>query len=148
MHIINMLITSFPKVPVGKTGKSVDVDWSVMDVDTIAALAWHGLKQKANDSNAGAAKAGTSEKDMIENVRAVVARHEANELAATRESDPVARELTKLATEHTAKFFRGKKPTPAEFTAKKNEYRGNAKLKELAQKLADMKAEAEIELDI
>lgn len=147
--IHDVLSGTFPKVPVGKTGQLVEVDWSKMTVETIAALAWHGLKQKGGDTNAGAGKLGTSVKDMVANVAQVVAKAEANILGVReRETDPVAKELTALVSQQAAKHFRGKKPTADEFKAWKELAREDAKLIALAQKLSDMKAAVTVEIEL
>lgn len=144
-----ILAQSYPAIPVGKTDQRVSVAWDKMTNETIAALAWHGLKQKGGDTNAGAGKAGTSVKDMVANVAQVVAKAETNTLGVReRETDPVAKELTELVNKSAAKHFRGKKPTPDEFKAWKALAREDAKLIALAQRRADEMAALEVDIDV
>jgi|SRR3954462_3034422 hypothetical protein len=95
MSINEVLVATYSQVPVTSIdGLKLAVDWSKMNAETIAHLAWHGLKQKANDPNGAkdlsdSAKQGNSEK--------VIAAFEANEVRRTsdRIADPIEAELSR-----------------------------------------------------
>lgn len=95
-EIYTTLSESFASVPVTSTGFEMKPDWNKMDINTLAHLAWHGLKQKLNDPN-GAKDLSDSEKNG--NSRKVLDSLEANEvrMVSGRTMDPVEAELMKQA---------------------------------------------------
>lgn len=148
--IINVLSEQFPKVPVTSVdGELIQVDWGKMTDETIAALAWHGLKQKANDPNGAK---GLSDTAKVGNSRKVVDKAENNSLdVRERASDPVGRELTRLATEKANEHFRAKgykvaKIPADEWKAVMAKLRSHPALIKLAEQRAAETAELSIDL--
>jgi len=90
------LNNSWSKAPITSIKDEMEIVWNSMNVETIAHLAWHGLKQKVNDPN-GAKELTNSEKWA--NSRKVLDSLEKNEfrIASTRSGDPIESELMKLA---------------------------------------------------
>lgn len=83
-------ITSIP-------GYGYEVDMEALSADMLMQLAIHGLKQKLNDCRG--AWETISEKDAAtEKTLDAILRGEFRANGATRTSDPVGREITRLAT--------------------------------------------------
>lgn len=96
MEIIAALQKNWATVPVTSTDASLSPKWELMNVDTLAHLVWHGLKQKLNDPN-GAKDLTDSEKNG--NSRKVLDSIEANEvrMQSGRTADPIESEYMRMA---------------------------------------------------
>jgi hypothetical protein len=95
-ELFAVLKTEWSKAPITSIKEDMEVQWELMTVETIAHLAWHGLKQKLNDPN-GAKELSISDKRV--NSRKVLDSLEKNEfrVASVRSGDPIEAELMKLA---------------------------------------------------
>lgn len=87
-------MNTYANVPVTSIDAKLPVDWTKLSAETLAHLAWHGLKQKANDPN-GAKDLTDDEK--LGNSQKVIDSIEKNEvrMSSGRIADPVESEYMK-----------------------------------------------------
>jgi hypothetical protein len=92
----NMTYIAITSATADATLKGFDVDFSELSQDIIMQLAAHGLKQKVNDCRG--AWETVDEKDAAsQKTLDAIMRGEFRANGATRTSDPVGREITRLA---------------------------------------------------
>jgi hypothetical protein len=85
------------QIPVTSTGHAYEVDFDALSDEIKLQLAIHGLKQKVNDCR-GAWETDEEKDAASEKVLAAILAGEFRANSGARTSDPVGREVTRLAT--------------------------------------------------
>ena len=143
---------SIYSITLGKLNRVVEIDESKMPMQSKDFVTNYGLKQLLNDSFVS----GESDEERNDLVNRKIEKLYAGTLSirdgGTRESDPLAREITKLATAKTAEHFKkkGVKSTqidPAQWKEVLGKFRVHPKLIELAKANVAAASAVTIELE-
>lgn len=129
-------------VALGKTGHSVTVQTERLDPEVLAHVFGYGLKQVLNDAAAGGKT--TDEKVGLFNKK-LEALYEGT-LRAARESDPVAREAKRIATDWLA--AKGVGPKAEDFKAKLAKVMADEKIQHLARVAVERAKELDLDIEV
>lgn len=129
-------------VALGKTGHSAAVKIERLESDVLAHVFQYGLKQVLNDAAAGGKT--TDEKVALFNKK-LEALYEGT-LRAARESDPVAREARRIATDWLAR--KGVTPKDEDFKAKLTKVMADDKIQHLAKAAVERAKELDLDIDV
>jgi hypothetical protein len=137
------------QIPVTSTGHAYEVDFDALSDEIKLQLAIHGLKQKVNDCR-GAWETDEEKDAASEKVLAAILAGEFRANSGARTSDPVGREVTRLATNLADQWARkqnGKLVSvrkSEDYKAKLAEFRKHPKVLEKAKAIAASVAEIEL----
>ena len=137
-------------ITISKVNRKVDVDFDALPEKSKAFVINYGLKQLLNDSivsgESDDERNGLLDKKLDKLLEGTLDIRE-----STRETDPLAKEITRLAEDQTAKHFakqgvKKSKVASADWTTVLNKYRAHPTIIAKAQEMVAMKADVEIEL--
>lgn len=134
-------------IRIARLNRNESIDFDALPNASKDFVIVYGLKQLLNDSivsgESDDERNGLLDKKLDKLLEGTLSIRD----GGTRETDPVAVELTKLATTKTRAEFKGtKKPDPAAWAASMVKWRANTKLQAMAKRNAEELAEISIEL--
>lgn len=137
-------------IKIAKINRSESIDFDALPQKSKDFVVNYGLKQLLNDSivsgESDEERNGLLDKKLDKLLEGTLDIRE-----STRETDPLAKEITRLAEDQTAKHFakqgvKKSKVASADWTIVVNKYRAHPAIIAKATELAAMKADVEVEL--